>query len=194
MAVLRSATIAVVVVGGGGGGGGGGAAAAARGRYQQQVWPVDYEAEVSQRLVEAAARGDAKAAAECLADAAVDVNYAGAVWLRSRRVEVALREEAPDEVRVEYEEIRTDASALFLAAHAGTSPSSAPCWYATSSSLPTPLPVYRAFDRLWVSSSIANIGDFDFDLGFDSLSKFDLNFDFVECFISGFALFDLKIV
>lgn len=91
--------------GGGGGGSGGRGAAAA-----------------SQRLVEAAQRGDARAAAECLADPAVDVNHVGAVCLRGRRVEVALREEAADEVRVEWEELRTDASALFLAAQAGDLP------------------------------------------------------------------------
>ncbi|CAD5194706.1 unnamed protein product [Musa acuminata subsp. malaccensis] len=90
--------------GGGGGSGGRGAAAA------------------SQRLVEAAQRGDVRAAAECLADPAVDVNHVGAVCLRGRRVEVALREEAADEVRVEWEELRTDASALFLAAQAGDLP------------------------------------------------------------------------
>lgn len=90
--------------GGGGGSGGRGAAAA------------------SQRLVEAAQRGDARAAAECLADPAVDVNHVGAVCLRGRRVEVALHEEAADEVRVEWEELRTDASALFLAAQAGDLP------------------------------------------------------------------------
>uniref|UniRef100_A0A1D1YSF6 Ankyrin-3 n=1 Tax=Anthurium amnicola TaxID=1678845 RepID=A0A1D1YSF6_9ARAE len=85
----------------------------------QQVFPVDYEAEVSQRLVEAAQRGDLRAAMECLSDPYIDVNYAGAVWLRGRRTEVVLHEEAADEVRVEHEELRTDVSALFLAAHAG---------------------------------------------------------------------------
>ncbi|XP_072958516.1 uncharacterized protein [Typha angustifolia] len=87
---------------------------------QQQVWPVDDEADqVSQRLVEAAARGDRAAAEECLGDRAVDVNYAGAVWLKARRADVGLREEAGDEVRVAYEEIRTDVTPLFLAAHGG---------------------------------------------------------------------------
>ncbi|WOL00909.1 ankyrin repeat domain-containing protein 17-like [Canna indica] len=93
--------------------------AAAGGR--QQVHPVtDYAAaEASQRLVEAAQCGDSRAIAECLADPAVDVNYAGAVCLRGRRAVVVLREEATDEVIEEHEELRTDASALFLAAHAG---------------------------------------------------------------------------
>ncbi|XP_008791721.2 ankyrin-3-like [Phoenix dactylifera] len=101
----------------GGGGGGGGRVG------RQQVWPVDYEAEeASQRLLEAAERGDLMAAAECLVDPMVDVNYVGAVCLKGRRAEVVLREEAPDEVRVEYDELRTDVSALFLAAHAGHLP------------------------------------------------------------------------
>ncbi|KAG1331326.1 ankyrin-3-like [Cocos nucifera] len=107
-----------MAVGGGGGGGGGGGKVG-----RQQVWPVDYEAEASsRRLLEAAELGDLMAAAECLADPMVDVNYVGAVFLKGRRTEVVLREEAPDEVRVEYEELRTDVSALFLAAHAGHLP------------------------------------------------------------------------
>ncbi|CAL9126200.1 unnamed protein product, partial [Musa textilis] len=96
--------------------GGRGAAAKAA---QQMIPFADYGAEASQRLVEAAHLGDAAAASECLADPAADVNYAGAVCLRVRRAAVAFREEAADEVRVEFEELRTDASALFLAAHAG---------------------------------------------------------------------------
>ncbi|CAL9156185.1 uncharacterized protein LOC135587807 isoform X1 [Musa acuminata AAA Group] len=90
----------------------------AAGRLQVHPLP-DYGAEASQRLVEVAQRGDAREVAESLADPAVDVNFAGAVCLRARRATVSLREEAADEVLVEYEEIRTDASALFLAAHAG---------------------------------------------------------------------------
>lgn len=89
---------------------------------KQQVHPVDYEAEASQMLVEAAHRGDTKAAMECLADPAVDVNFAGAVCFKGRKAEVVLREEAADEVKIEYEEFRTDVSALFLASHAGNLP------------------------------------------------------------------------
>ncbi|MQL94265.1 hypothetical protein Taro_026917 [Colocasia esculenta] len=85
----------------------------------QQVFPVDDEAEVSQRLVEAAQGGDIRAAMECLADPSVDVNYVGAVLLKARRTEVVLHEEAADEVKVDWEELRTDVSALFLAAHTG---------------------------------------------------------------------------
>ena len=96
--------------------GGRGAAAKAA---QQMIPFADYGSEASQRLVEAAHLGDSVAASECLVDPAADVNYAGAVCLRARRAVVALREEAADEVRVEFEELRTDASALFLASHAG---------------------------------------------------------------------------
>lgn len=101
-----------------GGGGGGGFK-----QLKQQIHPVDLEAEeVSQRLVDAAHRGDTKAAMECIADAAVDVNFAGAVCFKGRKAEVVLREEAPDEVRIEYDEYRTDLSPLFLASHSGNLP------------------------------------------------------------------------
>lgn len=89
---------------------------------QQGIPEPDYGAAVSQRLVEAVHRGDSPAAEECLADPAVDVNHAGAVCLQTRRVAVALREEAAHEIRVEYEELRTDVSGLFVAAHAGDLP------------------------------------------------------------------------
>lgn len=81
--------------------------------------PVDYEAEVSQRLLEATLAGDIKSAAECIADPYVDVNFVGAVSLKTRKTEVVLREEMPSEVRVEFEEFMSDVTALFLAAHSG---------------------------------------------------------------------------
>lgn len=89
---------------------------------KQQVHPVDYEAEASQRLVDAAHRGDMKAATDLIADPAVDVNFAGAVCFRGRRAEVVMKVEEADEVRIEFEEYRSDLSALFLAAHAGNLP------------------------------------------------------------------------
>ncbi|OMP05563.1 putative ankyrin repeat-containing protein [Corchorus olitorius] len=85
----------------------------------RQVVPVDYEAEVSQRLLEASLSGDLKSALECIADPFVDVNFVGAVCLKTRKAEVVLREESPSEVRVEYEEFKTDVTALFLAVHVG---------------------------------------------------------------------------
>ncbi|GFY88152.1 hypothetical protein Acr_06g0000920 [Actinidia rufa] len=85
----------------------------------KQVFPVDYEAEVSQRLVEASHANDLKSAAECITDPLVDVNFIGAVSLKSRKTELVLHEEAATEVRFEFEEFRTEVTALFLAAHAG---------------------------------------------------------------------------
>ncbi|CAL5016210.1 unnamed protein product [Urochloa decumbens] len=94
----------------------------------RQVWPVAEaedeaarEAEsASQRLVEAVARGDAREAGELLAAGRADVNYAGVVWLRARRVaEAEPREGAAVEARAVHEEIRADVSPLFLAAGNG---------------------------------------------------------------------------
>ncbi|XP_077209978.1 ankyrin [Tasmannia lanceolata] len=85
----------------------------------KQVFPVDYESEVSQRLIEASHIGDLKSAFECISDPFVDVNFIGAVCLKSRKTEVLLHGESPCEVRIEYEEFKTDVSALFLAVHAG---------------------------------------------------------------------------
>lgn len=85
----------------------------------RQVVPVDYEAEVSQRLLEATLSGDLKSTMECIADPFVDVNFVGAVSLKTRKTEVVLREETPSEVLVEYEEFKSDVTALFLAAHSG---------------------------------------------------------------------------
>ncbi|KAF5479785.1 hypothetical protein F2P56_000577 [Juglans regia] len=86
---------------------------------KQQVFPVDYEADVSQRLLEASLTGDLKSAIECIVDPFVDVNFVGAVCLKSRKTELVTRDESPSEVRVEYEEFMTDVTPLFLAVHAG---------------------------------------------------------------------------
>ncbi|KAF3435204.1 hypothetical protein FNV43_RR22291 [Rhamnella rubrinervis] len=85
----------------------------------KQVFPVNYEAEVSQRLLEASLSGDLKSVLECVADPFVDVNFVGAVCLKTRKTEVVLRDESPSEVLVEYEEFKTDVTALFVAVHAG---------------------------------------------------------------------------
>lgn len=95
--------------------GGGGAYLTAK-----QVFPVeDYQAKISQRLIEAAHANDQKLALECLLDPFIDVNYVGTVCLNSKKAEMVLHDESPSEVRVEYEEFKTDVTALFLAAHAG---------------------------------------------------------------------------
>ncbi|MFS7893379.1 hypothetical protein Hanom_Chr00s000867g01667811 [Helianthus anomalus] len=95
-------------------GGGGGYLAA------KQVFPVeDYQEKISHRLIEAAHTNDLKLALECLADPFVDVNFVGTVCLNSKKTEIVLHDESPSEVRVEFEEFKTDVTALFLAAHAG---------------------------------------------------------------------------
>ncbi|PIM99345.1 26S proteasome regulatory complex, subunit PSMD10 [Handroanthus impetiginosus] len=81
----------------------------------KQVVPVNYEAEVSQRLLEASLSNDLNLALECLVDSVVDVNYVNAVCLKIRKTDVVLREELPTEVRVDYEEFRSDVTALFVA-------------------------------------------------------------------------------
>ncbi|KAK9276201.1 hypothetical protein L1049_005732 [Liquidambar formosana] len=85
----------------------------------KQVFPIDYEAAVSQRLVDAAHANDLKSAFECIEDPFVDVNFIGTVCLKARKTEVVLHEESAHEVRVEYEEFKTEVTALFLAAHTG---------------------------------------------------------------------------
>lgn len=83
------------------------------------MFPVDYEAEVSQRLLEASLSGDLKSALELIADPFVDVNFVGAVCLKSRKIEVIPCDESASEVRVVYDEFKTDVTALFLAVHSG---------------------------------------------------------------------------
>ena len=85
----------------------------------KQVFPVDYEAEVSKRLLEASLSGDLKSAIDCIADPFVDVNFVDAVCLKSRKTELVLSDESASEVRVDYDEFKTDVTALFLAVHAG---------------------------------------------------------------------------
>ncbi|KAG0474836.1 hypothetical protein HPP92_014522 [Vanilla planifolia] len=90
-------------------------------------WTPDELALRSYGLVEAALMGDMGLVEESLAaagagagsDVLVDVNYIGTVKLRVKCAEVILAEERADEVRIGYEEFRTDVSALFAAAHSG---------------------------------------------------------------------------
>ncbi|KAK6116586.1 hypothetical protein DH2020_049692 [Rehmannia glutinosa] len=91
---------------------------------KQQIFPVrfrtDYDGEpISQRLVEAAHADDLQLVLELLSHPSVDVNFIGTVCLKSRKTEVVLNGESASEVRFEFEEFRTDVSALFLAAHNG---------------------------------------------------------------------------
>ncbi|CAL5432980.1 unnamed protein product [Camellia sinensis] len=47
------------------------------------------------------------------------VNFIGTVSLKTRKTEIMLRDESASEVRFEFEEFRTEVTALFFAAHAG---------------------------------------------------------------------------
>ncbi|XP_061343754.1 uncharacterized protein LOC133289773 [Gastrolobium bilobum] len=85
----------------------------------KQVFPVDYEAEVSQRLLEASHSGDLNLAFNCIADPSVDVNFAGAVTLKTRSTDLILFPESASQARVEFQEFVTDVTPLFLAVHAG---------------------------------------------------------------------------
>lgn len=85
----------------------------------KQVFPISYETEVSQRLVDASHANDLKSALECISDPLVDVNFAGTVSLKARKTEIILHDESADEVRLDYEEFKTEVTALFVAAHTG---------------------------------------------------------------------------
>ncbi|XP_021771247.1 uncharacterized protein LOC110735376 [Chenopodium quinoa] len=85
----------------------------------KQIFPVNYEAEVSQRLLDSLSSGDLKAASDCSSNSFLDVNFVGAVSLKLRRPEVVLRDHLPNDVVLHYEEFKTDVTPLFLAAHFG---------------------------------------------------------------------------
>ncbi|ESW35732.1 hypothetical protein PHAVU_001G260100 [Phaseolus vulgaris] len=86
---------------------------------RKQVFPVNYETELSQRLVDAAYYGDTDAAVDCVANPSVDVNFVGTVSFKSKTTEIVLQDESPHRVNSAYEEFKTDLTALFLAAHTG---------------------------------------------------------------------------
>ncbi|XP_047975239.1 serine/threonine-protein phosphatase 6 regulatory ankyrin repeat subunit C [Salvia hispanica] len=98
-----------------GGGGSGGFLAA------KQVVPLNHDAQVSHRLLQSSLCNDLRSVHQCLADPFVDVNYVGAVCLKMRNTGVVLSEESPSQVRVCYEEFRTDATPLFVAVTNGNS-------------------------------------------------------------------------
>ncbi|KAA0056596.1 ankyrin-3 [Cucumis melo var. makuwa] len=86
----------------------------------KQVFPLNFEAEVSQRLIEASHSGDLKSALDYIANPCVDVNFIGAVHLKNRKTEVVFTDdESTSQVRVEYDEFKTDVTALFVAVHTG---------------------------------------------------------------------------
>nr|GEU82532.1 hypothetical protein [Tanacetum cinerariifolium] len=84
-------------------------------KHQQQVFPVDYEADVSQRLLESSSNNDSKSAFECIQDPYVDVNYVGVVEMKMRVTEVECEDECENVVRVEYQTVKSDVTALFVA-------------------------------------------------------------------------------
>jgi len=86
---------------------------------RKQVFPVNYETELSQRLVDAAYYGDTDVAVDCVANPSVDVNFVGTVSFKSKTTEIVLQDESPHRVNSAYEEFKTDLTALFLAAHTG---------------------------------------------------------------------------
>ncbi|XP_071695515.1 uncharacterized protein [Rutidosis leptorrhynchoides] len=86
---------------------------------KQQVFPVDYEADVSQRLLEASLSGDLKSAFDCIDDRYVDINFISAISLKIRIAKVCCNDESENVVRFEYQEFKSDVTALFVAVHTG---------------------------------------------------------------------------
>ncbi|XP_052729008.1 uncharacterized protein LOC108328143 isoform X2 [Vigna angularis] len=86
---------------------------------RRQVFPVDYETELSQRLVEAAYYGDTDSAFDFVDNPSVDVNFVGTVSFKFKTTEIVLQDESPHRVNSVYEEFKTELTALFLAAHTG---------------------------------------------------------------------------
>ncbi|KAL9226369.1 hypothetical protein vseg_002192 [Gypsophila vaccaria] len=86
-----------------------------------QIHPVASAAAdaAAQRLIDATNGGDTKLAAELLADPIVDVDYVGAVVLRCLKTELVPAGESTHRVATEFEELKTDVTALFLASHSG---------------------------------------------------------------------------
>ncbi|MED6190815.1 hypothetical protein PIB30_109676, partial [Stylosanthes scabra] len=87
------------------------------GSIRKQVFPIDYERQVSQRLVDAVHYGKNDTALELMANPNVDVNFVGTVSLKSKTTEIVLNDESAHRVNSVYEEFKTEVTALFLAAH-----------------------------------------------------------------------------
>nr|XP_043633568.1 putative ankyrin repeat protein RF_0381 [Erigeron canadensis] len=89
---------------------------------KKQVFPavLDYETDVSQRLLEACSCNDLETMLDCINDPFVDVNFVGVVSVRMRMAEVICSDdESPNVVRFEYRELKSDVTALFVAVHNG---------------------------------------------------------------------------
>lgn len=74
---------------------------------------------VSQKLIEVALNGDEVLVDEILGNAIVDVNFMGTVNLTIKLTNTVQHEEAPDELKVDNVQYKTDVTPLFAAAHAG---------------------------------------------------------------------------
>ncbi|KAE9599518.1 putative ankyrin repeat-containing domain-containing protein [Lupinus albus] len=85
----------------------------------KQVFPVDYEPHVSQLLLQASHSGDLTSVFHCISDPSVDVNFSGAVTLKTRNTDLILFHESATQVCVQFHEFVTDVTPLFLAVHAG---------------------------------------------------------------------------
>ncbi|KAK9715937.1 hypothetical protein RND81_06G199800 [Saponaria officinalis] len=85
----------------------------------KQIFPVDYDSDVSQRFLDSLSSGDLSAASSAITDPFFDVNFVGAVTVKFRRADVILRDNLPNDVNVYYEEFKTDVTPLFLASHFG---------------------------------------------------------------------------
>eukprot|EP00250_Pteridium_aquilinum_P017235 c23519_g1_i1 orf=646-2880(-) len=77
------------------------------------------EQAVSQRLIEAALKGDESLVDEILGNTVVDVNFMGTINLTIKHTKSLQHEEAPDELKVEHVQFKTDVTPLFAAAHSG---------------------------------------------------------------------------
>lgn len=84
----------------------------------KQVFPLDYQAHVSHRLIQASHSADLPLALHCISDPSVDVNFAAAVTLKTASADLLLLPESATQVRLHFQEFVSDVSPLFLAVHA----------------------------------------------------------------------------
>lgn len=85
----------------------------------QNLATEEDEQAVSQKLIEAAFRGDESLVDEVMENVVVDVNFMGTVDLMIKHTNSFQHEEAPDELRVDHVQFKTDVTPLFAAAHSG---------------------------------------------------------------------------
>nr|KYP44987.1 hypothetical protein KK1_033508 [Cajanus cajan] len=137
----------------------------------RQVFPVDYVAEVSQRLLEASHSGDLPLAFHCIADPSVDVNFAGAVTLKTAAADLLLLPESPSQVRLHFQEFVSDVSPLFLAVHAANAA-------LVRKLLVTPPSLFRF--RLFYPFHKCGFVDFEFEFQFELFCLLSFSEQFAE--------------